>query len=109
MTDLGNRHVKTRVQHRCHGCQQIIPIGTEDVYTESWTNDGFAWTIYFCTDCQALLPHVDWSDFDQDEGMEAGDLAEGFKNEDPSILAVYRIEHAAERAAERAKELIHDR
>ena len=41
--------IKTRKEHRCHGCLEIIPKGT-DVYSQTNVFDGIV-TIYMCDKC----------------------------------------------------------
>lgn len=42
--------VKTRKDHRCHGCNQIIPKGTS-VYSQTNVDDGI-YTLYTCDKCR---------------------------------------------------------
>jgi len=42
--------VKTRKEHRCHGCNQMIPIGTS-VYSQTNVCDGI-YTLYMCDNCR---------------------------------------------------------
>jgi hypothetical protein len=41
--------VKTRKDHKCHGCLCIIPKGSE-VYSQTNTSDSI-FTLYMCDDC----------------------------------------------------------
>ncbi len=45
--------IKTRKNHLCHGCREIIPKGSRAF---SLTNvDGDIYTLYFCTPCYEFL------------------------------------------------------
>ncbi len=50
-TLLGQAFVKTRKEHKCHGCLKIIPIGTKDVLTQTIADERVE-TLYMCNDCQ---------------------------------------------------------
>lgn len=43
--------VKTRKEHKCHGCLKLIPKGTV-VYSQTGTDGKSIYTIYTCDDCR---------------------------------------------------------
>lgn len=52
MVILRDGTVKTRKEHKCHGCCEIIPIGTY-TYSQTAVNEGVAYTLYVCDDCRS--------------------------------------------------------
>ncbi|MDI6789943.1 MAG: hypothetical protein QME44_04545 [Thermodesulfobacteriota bacterium] len=55
--------VKTRKDHRCFGCGEKIPVGTE-VYSSTCTGDGCIYTLYLCTECREFM--TDYPDLCED-------------------------------------------
>ncbi len=45
---------KTRKPHRCHGCMEIIPVGSEAL-VNTCTDGGEIYTLYFCKSCTDWL------------------------------------------------------
>lgn len=43
--------IKTRKDHRCHGCGEVILKGAE-VYSQTTTYDGRISTLYMCEKCE---------------------------------------------------------
>ncbi|MGF7059261.1 hypothetical protein [Brassicibacter mesophilus] len=50
MNILRDGKVKTRKEHRCHGCRKTIPKGTE-IYSQTVADEGTVYTIYMCNEC----------------------------------------------------------
>lgn len=42
--------VKTRKEHKCHGCGEVIPIGTT-IRSQTNVFDGEVYTLYMCDKC----------------------------------------------------------
>ena len=67
---------RTRKPHRCHGCQEVIPPGSEA--TVSTCTDENIYTLYFCktcaewmkTKCSDCRVCYEWPN----DGMMAGDI-----------------------------------
>lgn len=49
MDVLRDGKIKTRKDHKCHGCRNVIPAGTE-VYSQTNTFDNI-YTLYMCDEC----------------------------------------------------------
>ena len=47
---IREKKVKTRKDHRCFGCREKIPAGSE-VHTETCAGNGSLYTLYFCGAC----------------------------------------------------------
>jgi len=73
MQNLKTKQVKIRKPHKCWGCMQLFPIGTEMEYNAS-TDGGEICSSYWCESCQKLLNEVDWTDFE--DGIGFGELKE---------------------------------
>lgn len=66
---------KTRKPHRCHGCLEVIPAGSEALANTN-TDSGEIYTLYFCVACR------DWLKSEcrecrmcyEDPGMMEGDI-----------------------------------
>lgn len=70
---LRDGKVKTRKNHKCHGCLELIPKGTE-IYSQTFRYEGKLYTIYECKTCQ------DWCKGCRD-CYDSEDAFEGFKKE----------------------------
>lgn len=67
MVNLRDGTVKTRKEHKCHGCCEIIPVGA-NVYSQTNIDDGVAYTLYICDDCRSYCEIKKCSDcFDGEE------------------------------------------
>ncbi len=42
--------IKTRKEHKCHGCLEVIPKGTV-IYSQTNVYDGKIYTLYMCSHC----------------------------------------------------------
>lgn len=62
--------VKTRKEHKCHGCGEIIPTGSQVTYQTN-TYDGNIYTLYMCNDCNGYCHAMGCREcFDMDEAYK---------------------------------------
>jgi hypothetical protein len=80
MSDFYNHKIirKTRKEHRCFGCTQKMPVGSQAAYTSGvWEGDFFA--SYYCTPCDEYLDkHPELFE----EGIYYGDVAEARRQDE---------------------------
>ena len=75
--------VKTRKEHKCHQCNDVIPIGTM-VDSGCYVNDGLIYRLWVCDVCVAFIDKY-IKDYFWDGIIEEGDVLncdeyESFKN-----------------------------
>lgn len=66
--------VKTRKEHKCHGCGQIIPKGSS-VYSQTNTYDRI-YTLYECNECQEYCESHKCNECKQNEEAYPGYVKE---------------------------------
>ena len=52
--EVRSKYVKTRKQHRCLGCLENFPAGTE-MLAQTNIGDGRIYTIYICEECEEFM------------------------------------------------------
>lgn len=72
------KEVKTRKPHQCIGCLETYPKGSLLLY-RAYVFDGEFQTDYLCDNCVKALGDMDSSDME--DGFMAGDLRQGWVNE----------------------------
>ncbi len=77
MRCIDSKEVKTRKDHQCFGCLEIIPVGTTmNRSTFASDNDGI-WTNYQCAECdQYLIDNPDLNHEFKFYGVEEGFIYE---------------------------------
>ncbi len=72
--DVVNKPIsKTRKEHRCWGCAQIIPIGSECQRSATF-DGGSVSSAYWCEWCQEVSAKTDYWVFE--DGCDIGEVAE---------------------------------
>ena len=70
MHTFTDKIVKTRKEHRCHGCMENFPVGQNMRYIVN-TFDGRFDHFYLCHKCDKCMKDLDHI---QDEGFQPGDI-----------------------------------
>lgn len=79
MDILKDGYVKTRKDHKCHGCLKVIPKGSK-VYSQTNVSDGI-YTLYICDDCINFCSSRKCSECIQMEEAFEGYVSECIRNE----------------------------
>ncbi len=77
---------KTRKNHLCHGCREIIPKGSSAVASTN-KDAGDLFTLYFCIPCHEFLGSYPEYCHDPYDDVYEGAVAEGMKlkNEEEDV------------------------
>lgn len=70
---------KTRKDHKCHGCREIIPKGTE-VYSQAVADEGTVSTFYVCDECRDWCKNKKCRDCFELENAYEGHVKECMEN-----------------------------
>jgi hypothetical protein len=81
MSDFHNRkRVKTRKPHKCEGCFEKVPVGTE-ITNCSGVYEGEFYNHYMCDPC------LEWFDKEANEEFIPGEIGQYRKEEERELLA----------------------
>ena len=71
-------NVKTKKDHKCHGCLSVIYKNTE-VYRQVVAGEGTVETLYMCDDCKDYCKNKNCNDCYMSEGAHEGYIKECMK------------------------------
>lgn len=74
MNIISSNKVKTRKAHNCWGCTTLFPVGS-DMQLVKCEDNGKAYSVYWCNDCQSILE----KDYYPDDIFCYGELKENMK------------------------------
>lgn len=66
--------IKTRKDHKCWGCREVIPKGREVQHCKG-VDCGKHWTTYWCHPCDSVWKEVH-GEYDPDFGLDYGFIAD---------------------------------